>query len=171
MRNRVQRRLVLTFLAAAVPVAVASAAFACQSLATLSANPKSGPVGTSVTLTGANYSGSPSAGDVEIHLDSRTGPLLASTRADSAGKISVTFTVPDMSKGFHTFLATQLVNGVPKSGTPGRTSFEVTKATASASAGAFSPSSLATPVGLGALAVFTAMGLVVSRRRRATSVA
>lgn len=147
----------------------ASAALACQSLATLSANPRSGPVGTNVTLTGANYSGSSTASNVDIHVDSRSGPIVASTRADASGKINVTFSVPgEMTSGYHTLLATQTVNGVPKSGTPGRTSFQVTGTSASSSASA-DPSSLSTPVGLGALVLVGIVGLIISRRRRATT--
>ena len=47
----------------------ASVAYACQSLTTAAVNPKSGPAGSTVNVTGCNYS---NAAQVEVRLDSRT---------------------------------------------------------------------------------------------------
>lgn len=159
-----QRRLVLgCFVAAALSIIGGSAAFACQTLATLSANPRSGPVGTVVSLSGGNYSGAANASNIDIHLNSRTGPIVASTRAAANGTFSTTFTVPSsMAVGYHTLIATQTRNGVPVSGTPGRSSFQVTAGTATASAG-LSP---VTTYGLPMTILATAGGAIVLLGRR-----
>ncbi|MDQ3931476.1 MAG: hypothetical protein M3252_01355, partial [Actinomycetota bacterium] len=135
MYAKLQRRLVLFFVLAAVPILVASAAFACQRLVTAYATPKSGPVGTNVTVTGGNYN--PSAGPVEVRLDTRTGKVLATTAAQPDGNISVTFPIPSgTSVGYHTLVVTQFTSsGTMISGGPGRTSFQVTQSATKASAG------------------------------------
>jgi hypothetical protein len=137
-----KRRLLVGFAIVAVPVGLASAAFACQVLATLSVTPTSGPSGTSVTATGGNYSSSASASNIEIHLDSRTGRVLASTRAGGDGSLNVTFPVSGVAVGYHTLVATQYnANGTPKSGTPGRASFQVTASRAATANATGRPSS------------------------------
>lgn len=148
----------------AVPLLFASAAWACQALTTAYARPKSGPVGTSVTVTGGGYS---SQYDVHIRWDSRYAPPLATVRPASNGSVSAVIRVPNSAPGYHTILITQKVlsNGVwvDKSGTPGRASFQVTTAGAtSASSTHFDPSVLVTPVGLAGLLLMVA----VSRRPR-----
>lgn len=142
-----RRRLVVGFAALAIPLGVASAAFACQSLSTLALSPGAGPVGTSVTATGGNYSSSTSASAVDIHLDTREGPVLASTRPSSTGTISVTFTIPSsMAVGYHNLVATQKnANGTPKSGTPGRSSFQVTTGAVGGTSGAVNTAAAASP--------------------------
>lgn len=149
---------------AAVVIAMASTAFACQVLATLSVSPKSGPVGTEVTATGANYSAT-ALTEVVIRLDTRDGPELARTRPLPSGQIIATFKIPPgTSAGYHTILATQLkADGTAVAGTPGRASFEVTGAGSSSTA---SPSALRMvnygPMGFAAVALL----LIAERRKR-----
>ena len=172
--RRPVRSLLLLFGAATIPVALASAAFACQVLATLHVSPKSGPGGTTVTATGDNYSSNPNASPVVVHLDTRTGRSLASTRPDGNGHINTSFTVPgDVSTGSHALVATQyLANGAPKSGTPGRATFTVSYSGASAAHASASPLSVLTsPITLGGWALLAGIGLVRVVRRRAASAA
>lgn len=157
-----KKRALGLFTLVAVPLAFASAAFACQALTSAYARPKSGPAGTVVTVTGGGYS---SAYDVQVRWDSKYAAPLATTRPNSSGAVSATITVPNSSVGTHTILITQKVLSggvwVDKTGTPGRASFNVTSATSSASTG-IDPSVLVTPVGLAGLLLMVA----VSRRPR-----
>lgn len=114
-----------------VPLLVASFAYACTSLATLSVNPSSAPAGTTVNGTGKNFAphgtDAPSTEPVVLHLNSRTGSTLWSGRPDAAGNIVFSFTVPDVEAGSYTLIATQMTaTGANQSGTPARISFEVT---------------------------------------------
>ncbi len=159
--NRSKRRVLGLFAAAAVPLVFASVAYACQSLTTAAVNPKSGPAGSSVNVTGCNYS---NAAQTEVRLDSRTAPPLA-TPLPSGGCVNTNVTIPaGTSVGYHTVLITQTVNGVPRSGSPGRASFQVTSGAAS-SASVLDPSVLVTPIGLAGLALLAG----VSRRRRSAA--
>jgi hypothetical protein len=145
----------------------ASAAFACQSLSTATINPKSGPSGTVVSLSGSNYSSSPTASAIQVHLDSRTGPVLA--QSGPASTINVSFPV-NASRGYHPIVVTQYTSsGAPVAGTPGRASFNVTTSSAADVTGGFTPSDLATPLGVAGLAL--SMTAFAIRRRRATSAA
>ena len=159
--NRSKRRVLGLFAAAAVPLVFASVAYACQSLTTAAVAPKSGPAGSAVTVTGCNYS---NAAQVEVRLDSRTAAPLA-TAMPTSGCVSAGVTIPGgTSVGYHTVLITQTVNGVPRSGSPGRASFQVTSGAAS-SASILEPSVLVTPIGLAGLALLVG----VSRRRRSAA--
>ncbi len=147
----------------------ASAAFACQSLATLTVNPKSGPSGTQVTATGGNYSGSPTSSPVVIHLDTRTGPVLWSSSGPTS-TINASFAV-NGPVGYHALVATQYTaSGAPVAGTPGRASFNITSGPAADITGGFTPADLATPLGVAGLAL-SMTAFAIRRRRRATSVA
>ncbi len=161
--TRSKKRALGLFTLVAVPLAFASAAFACQALTSAYARPKSGPAGTTVTVTGGGYS---SAYDVQVRWDSRYAAPLAVTRPNSSGAVSTTITVPSSSLGTHTILITQKVlsNGVwvDKTGTPGRASFNVTSASGSSASTGIDPSVLVTPVGLAGLLLMVA----VSRRPR-----
>jgi LPXTG-motif cell wall-anchored protein len=172
MKVRTQRRLLVFVMAAAVPVVAASAAFACQSLATLRVTPNSGPSGTSVTATGSNYNTAASSSDVVLHLDARNGAELARTRPSARGSINVTFPVRAATGG-HVIVATQYsADGTPRAGTPGRASFNVTSAgVASASASPLSPIALTSPIALAGFALLGAIGVVSRRRRRTASAA
>ncbi len=157
-----------------IPLGLASSAFACQVLATLQVTPNPAAEGANVTATGGNYSSSASASNVDIHFDTRGGPILASTKPtpSSGGLISVTFTLPANTKvGYHTLVATQSVNGVPKAGTPGRAAIQVTAGSVTAVKGSvFNPSSLANPLVTGpAVALLAAFGLISRKRRQRVS--
>ena len=147
----------------AVPVVFASAAFACQALTTANARPRSGPVGTEVNVTGGGYNRNY---PVEIRWDSRTAPPLATAQPAENGSVSAFIRVPQTSVGYHTILITQKVLSggvwVDKSGSPGRTSFQVTSGSASSASTSLDPSVLVTPVGLAGLLLLVA----VSRRPR-----
>jgi len=168
-----KRRLFLgAFVLMAASLGVASMAFACQRLTTLSVTPKSGPAGTTVTVTGGNYNTATSSSPVSIRLDTRNGRELASVRPDPSGRIAATFKLTDVSPGYHVLLGTQTISsGAPAAGTPGRGSFHV--GSGSASAGAMGiPSSLSTPAGVAAIAAAALIAGGVwygARRRRSAS--
>ena len=162
--NRTKKRALGLSTLVAVPLLFASAAWACQALTSAYARPKSGPAGTSVTVTGGGYD---RRYDVQVRWDSRYAPPLATVRPAENGSVSAVIRVPNSAPGYHTILITQKVlsgsNWVDKSGTPGRASFLVTTAGASsASSTHLDPSVLVTPVGLAGLLLMVA----VSRRPR-----
>lgn len=130
MRQMKRRLFTGMFALATVPVAAASVAYACQSLATLHANPNSGAAGTEVVVTGTNYSATGS--NIDIRLDSRNATPIKSIPATKT--INTTVVIPaGTAVGYHTLIATQNnSSGVPASGTPGRASFNVTAASSSA---------------------------------------
>lgn len=125
MRRKVG--LILVF-GAALPLAVASVAWACGVLATLALDKKVAAPGQALTVTGRNYSttATPGPSAVTVRLQSRTGPILT-TIAAANGKIADTFTLPaNTAPGWYTVLATQTTaTGAPKTGTPGRTTLRV----------------------------------------------
>ncbi|HEX3541796.1 MAG TPA: hypothetical protein VHT75_15285 [Acidimicrobiales bacterium] len=156
---------------AMVPLIWASAAFACQVLATLQVTPNPATAGATVTATGGNYSASASASNVDIHLDTRSGRILASTKpAAGTNAISVTFALPaNIATGYHTLIATQSINGVPKSGTPGRAALQITPAGTAVAASVVSSSSLTNPLVAGpVVVVLAAFGLLARKRRQNT---
>lgn len=132
MRRKVG--LILVF-GAALPLAVASVAWACGVLATLTLDKKVAAPGQALTATGRNYANTTEGGasPVAIRLKSRSGQVL-STVAASNGKIEDTFTLPaNTSPGWYVVLATQTTaTGTQKSGTPGRTTLRVQSASKSA---------------------------------------
>ena len=132
MRRKVG--LVLVF-GAALPLAVASVAWACGVLATLTLDKKVAAPGQALTATGRNYANTSPTGAsaVSIRLQTRSGQVL-STVAASNGKIEDTFTLPaNTSPGWYVVLATQQnANGTQKAGTPGRTTLRVQSASKSA---------------------------------------
>lgn len=124
-----QRRLgFLLIIGAVVSLAVASAAWACGVLATLTVAPKKVTAGQTLTATGKNY-GQVSAGNSEVTIrwKSRRGTALATAIPDPRGNISTTFRVPaNATRGTYVVMATQTTSsGAPKSGTPGRTTVRV----------------------------------------------
>jgi hypothetical protein len=140
--------LILVF-GAALPLAVASAAWACGVLATLTLDHKTAAAGDAITATGKNYGTAAGVSAVTIHLDSRTGPVLATTPALTGGRINETFALPATIKpGYHVIMATQNnANGTPKSGTPGRTTLQITGANKRHAEIAGAPWSQANPPG------------------------
>jgi hypothetical protein len=148
----------------ALPLAFATAAFACQALTTAYARPKTGPVGTAVSVTGGGYDRN---FPVEIRWDGRYAPPLATAQPNSSGWVSAEVRVPQTSVGTHTILITQKVRNssgvwVDKSGSPGRASFKVTSGSATSASTGLDPSVLVTPVGVAGLLLLVA----VSRRPR-----
>jgi len=163
-----RRRLLVLSGALAAPIVAASAAFACQSLATATVTPKSGPSGTQVNLRGCNYSASPTASPIQVRLDSRTGPVLAQT--GPATCINLNFPV-NGSPGYHVIVVTQYTaSGAPVAGTPGRASFNITSGSSADITGGFTPSDLATPLGVAGLAL-SMTAFAVRRRRQAAPTA
>lgn len=141
MRQNKRRLFIGFFFAAAVPLAIASVAYACQRITPMHANPQSGPAGSTVQVSGTNFSRESTSSDVAIRLDRRDGRVLASIPASSlepvgttTGKFSANVTIPaDVAIGNHILIATQtLGNGRPCIGCPGRANFEVTGAGARA---------------------------------------
>jgi hypothetical protein len=134
---------------AALPLAIASVAWACGDLATVTLDKKVASPGESVSITGKNYAntapGGPSA--VTVRLQSRKGTILTTVPA-TLGRISDTFTIPaSVSPGWYVVLATQNnANGTPKSGTPGRTTLRIQGSAAGATPAA-APWGSATPPG------------------------
>ena len=130
---------------AALPLLVASTAWACGVLATLKLSERTAAPGASLTATGKNYSATGS--DITLRLKGRNGTVLKTVAP--AGRLNTTFTVPsDLSPGWYTVLATQNSSPTstnPKSGTPGRTSLRV--AAASRSGAAVAPWNSAKPSG------------------------
>lgn len=122
-----KRRIGLSLVFGAVlPLAVASVAWACGVLATLTLSEKTASPGQAITATGKNFSSTGSA--VTIRLKSRSGTLLTTTAADAGGKIDSTFPIPaSVSPGWYSVMALQnAASGAPKAGTPGRTTLRIT---------------------------------------------
>lgn len=179
MRVRIQRRLLLGFAVTAVPVVLASAAYACQSTVTLYANPSTVAQGASTNVTGNKYN--PSL-PVEIHLDTRTGPVLATTTAaalNPANGSGVAVTIPASAKvGYHILIATQYnASGVPCTGCPGRATVKVVSASTAAAAtagvsngiGVGGAGLVANPFGLPGL-LLASLGVFAVRRHRRQAV-
>ena len=133
-------------LAAAIPLAVASTAYACANLATLYLNKSGGKPGTEVKGDGRNYNSSLTASQVTIRLDSRTGRALWQGRADSNGRIRPSFAIPKARAGYHTLLATQQrADGRPHAGTPGRATIKISGRTGQGAVAAPAPWGSAKP--------------------------
>lgn len=132
MRRKVGLSLVF---GAALPLAVASVAWACGVLATLTLDKRVAAPGQALTVSGRNYANTSPTGasPVSVRLQSRSGQVLT-TVAAANGKIEDTFTLPsNISPGWYVVLATQQnANGTQKSGTPGRTTLRVQAASKSA---------------------------------------
>jgi hypothetical protein len=116
-------------LAALVPLAVASTAYACAALATLYLDKPGGPPGTVLNGDGRNYSSSTTASQVTIRLDSRNGQVLWQGPAQN-GRIQPRFRIPRARAGYHVLLATQYRAGAdgsirPQAGTPGRANIKI----------------------------------------------
>ncbi len=134
---------------AAVPLAVASVAWACGVLSTLTIDKKVASPGQSISITGKNYANTVAGGasPVTVRLKSRKGTVLT-TVAAAAGRISDTLTIPaSVSPGWYVVLATQSnADGTPKAGTPGRTTLRIQGSSASVTPAA-APWSSSTPSG------------------------
>jgi hypothetical protein len=168
VKTKSRRRLFVLSGALAAPIVAASAAFACQALTPATVTPKEGPSGTTVNLSASNFSSSPTSSAIRVHLDSRNGPVLAQT--GPATRVNLSFPV-NASVGYHYLVVTQYTSsGSPVAGSPARAAFRVTSGSAADITGGFSPSDLATPLGVAGLAL-SMTAFAVRRRRRATSAA
>lgn len=160
MRRRVGLFLVF---GAVLPLAAASVAWACGVLATLTLDKKVAAPGQAITATGKNFSSTGTA--VTIRLKSRSGTVLATTAANAGGKIDATFPVPaSISPGWYSVMALQNTDkGVPKSGTPARTTLRIAGSRKqSAVAAPWSSSEPAGPSGQSALPMILAIVLSLS---------
>lgn len=135
----VRKRMGVLFLGTAIPLVLASAAYACAALATLSITPEKGRPGATVAGTGANYCSDPACSEVTIHFKSRSGPVLATTRPTAERRIAFEFKVPKAAAGWYSIVAVQSkADGAPVAGTPGRDSFKILRRT-SANEGGVAP--------------------------------
>lgn len=118
--------LILVF-GAALPLAVASAAWACGVLTTLALDQKVTTPGSTLTATGRNWNASATASVVTLRLQSRSGTELTTVTPTPDRKISKQFTLPaSLSPGWYVVVATQFnASGSPIAGTPGRTTLRV----------------------------------------------
>lgn len=133
VRPNKRRLLISIFALAMVPLLAGSAAYACQRLVTLHANPSSAAAGAVVKVRGQNYTNDPKASNVDIRLDRRSGPVLASVAPAGlgpSGSFELDVTIPSGTAiGDHILIATQtLASGAPCVGCPGRANLTVTAA-------------------------------------------
>src|SRR3954454_10661362 len=94
---------ILLVFGAALPLAIASVAWACGVLATVTLDKKVAAPGQAVTMTGKNYANTTVGGAsaVTVRLQSRKGTVLTTVPA-TLGKISDTFTIPtSVSPGWY----------------------------------------------------------------------
>jgi hypothetical protein len=179
-----RRRAKLTLAAVAVlavPLAIASMAFACARLATLKLDRAGGTPGARVGAEGRNFSNDAASSPVALRLNSRRGPVLWEGRPNRRGRIRASFTIPSARAGHYVILATQqTAEGRPAAGTPARAPLRVRSSSRSAAAafagpapdggGGGLPGAPAALVPLLLLAVGTggaAVPIAASRRRRA----
>ncbi|MGH9077134.1 MAG: hypothetical protein ACRDY0_06745 [Acidimicrobiales bacterium] len=161
----------------------ASAAWACLSLAGLTTNQATVQPGGTLSVNGIEFGSNP----VNIHLDTISGPVLATVTPNSnSGNFTQSVTLPaGVSSGQHVLVATEDAatangkNNGSSTGVPARAVIQVGNSSATSPAPA-RPASLASSSGTGvgtlvviALAVAAAglflagsMSLVASRRRR-----
>ena len=131
----------LLIFGALVPLALAATAYACGVLATLKSSATVAAPGSTVTVSGVNYSSDMNAfTPVQIRWNSRTGPVL-DTVTPVGGRFSEEITLPNSQPGWFVVNATQnsVATGAPKAGTPGRTTLRVQGASASGSSWSTGP--------------------------------
>lgn len=125
----------LMMVGAMLPLGVASTAWACASLATLSMDKKVVAPGEEVTVTGRGFSDAhagSTAGDslVTLRTKARNGPIVAENVDVTNNRISQKVRMPTKS-GFYVMLGTQTKqDGTAKAGTPARFAFRVSGAPA-----------------------------------------
>ena len=155
--------LVLIF-AAVLPLAATSIAWACGRLSVINTNVKVASPGQEINVTGRNFDVRAGSSPVSIRLKTRTGEVLATTAPNSSGIINATVRMPaNADPGWYVMLATQtLSNGLPASGTPGRTTFRVNppqNAAAAPTGTAWNAPSGPAADGSGSLTLLLAIGL------------
>lgn len=132
MRRRLGFFLII---GAAVSLVAVSTAWACGVLATVKLDKSAAAPGSTVAVTGEHYSTNASFSGVSIRLNSRTAAPIGTATPDPSGRINTNVALPTgLSPGWYVVLATQtrLADGVPKSGTPGRSSIRVQGSAAAA---------------------------------------
>ncbi|MDP9389371.1 MAG: hypothetical protein M3Q48_16000, partial [Actinomycetota bacterium] len=104
---------------------IGGVAWACVPQARVTATPKSGAVGTEVTLSGTSFDAS--GGPVKVWWDGSGGRLLGTATVKADRTFSFSFKVPDgASGGSHVVATTQSdANGQPIAGSPVNTTFRV----------------------------------------------
>lgn len=112
------------------PVLLASIAYACSSLATLSIDQASAEPGQTINASARSFARGSDAeisSPIEARLGSRSGQLLWSGRPDADGNASFSFVVPQVSPGQYTIIALQNgADGKPLPGSPARVVLAVT---------------------------------------------
>jgi len=118
-----------------LPLGIASTAWACASLATMSIDSRVVQPGQTVSVTGRGFSDShagSTAGDslVTLRLKARNGAILQDNVDVTNGRIATTMRMPsDMASGYYVMLATQTkADGTARAGTPARFAFRVSGA-------------------------------------------
>lgn len=141
--------MILVF-GAALPLAIASVAWACGVLASVSLDKKVASPGEAITISGKNFANTTVGGAsaVTVRLKSRTGTILT-TAATTSRAFSDTFTVPaTLSPGWYVVLGTQTkADGTPVAGTPGRTTLRIQGSATSSAVPAAAPWNSSTPSG------------------------
>jgi len=143
-----------------LPLGIASTAWACASLATMSIDSRVVQPGQTVSVTGRGFSDShagSTAGDslVTLRLKARNGAILQDNVDVTNGRIATTVKMPsDMSSGYYVMIGTQTkADGTARAGTPARFAFRVSGAASSSvvaspwSRGTNGPTSSATAAG------------------------
>lgn len=115
-----------------LPLGVASTAWACAALATISLDSRVVRPGQAVTVTGAGFSDSHAGSNlgnslVTLRLKARNGVVLQDNVDVTGQRISTTFRLPtDMAPGYYVMLGTQTkADGSARAGTPARFAFRV----------------------------------------------
>ena len=137
-----KRKVVLFLMVGGMlPLGVASTAWACAALATLSMDDKIVSPGQTVTVTGNGFSDAhagSTAGDslVTLRLRTRNGKAVQENVDVTSRRINTKVTMPrDMKSGFYVMLATQTKeDGTARAGTPARFAFRISGAPVAQSA-------------------------------------
>lgn len=124
----IRKRMAVLVVGVAVPLCLASVAYACAALATLTLDPQRGRPGATISGGGANYCADPACSPVTVRFKSRSGVVLWEGRPTAERKISFDFVVPKAPAGWYSVLATQSkADGAPVAGTPGRASLKIVR--------------------------------------------
>jgi hypothetical protein len=141
------------FLAVVVAVLWASSSWACIFLGGISVSATSVQPGGSLTIKGLSFGSNP----VELHLDTLTGPVLATVTPDAKGNFNQPVTIPQtIGTGSHVIVATEAAatpdgsNSGSAQGVPSRAMFQVGTAPPSTTPAA-RPVQVAKGVGIGTL--------------------
>lgn len=147
------------FVAGIAALLYASACWACIFLAGITVSATNVQPGGSLTVRGISFKSNP----VDMHLDSPTGPVLATATPDSKGNFSQPVAIPpDLGTGPHVIVATQAAatvdgrNNGAAQGVPARAAFQVGTAPPPAPVSA-GPVQVANSAGIGTLVLIGAV--------------